>query len=232
MPAFLSDFMVSLAHPNFLLGHITYALLIVSMLMRDIAWLRAIAVLSSITKIFYRSYFVYDPVTIVWEFAFVLVNLGQLALLWWETRNRGFSDEERRFIDKALPRVLPASSRRFLRRGTWRDAPAETPLTDEGKAVPNLLFLSEGVVRIERGGQIVAVCGPGDFVGEMSFITGAPASATAVAAKPVRYLSFDQKTLSEILRDEPDLRHALESSFNRNLIDKLVRLHESGAPAT
>jgi CRP-like cAMP-binding protein len=78
-------------------------------------------------------------------------------------------------------------------------------------------------MQIERAGRIVAVCGPGDFVGEMSFVTGAPASATAIAAKPMRYLAFEQARLRAAIEADNDLRQALDASLNHNLVGKLAK---------
>ena len=94
-------------------------------------------------------------------------------------------------------------------------------LLTEDMPVPELMFVSQGSARIEKGGQLVADCNRGDFIGEMSFISGAPATATAIAAEPLRYLGFERAALDKALRAEPVLRFALQASFNRNLIAKL-----------
>ena len=82
-----------------------------------------------------------------------------------------------------------------------------------------------GVVTIERDGAQFAACGPGDYVGEMSFLTGNMASATARTAKPVRLLTFDQAKLRQAARTDAGIRRVLEGSLNSNLVDKLVRSH-------
>ena len=80
-------------------------------------------------------------------------------------------------------------------------------------------------VTIERDGAQFAACGPGDYVGEMSFLTGNMASATARTAKPVRLLTFDQARLRQAARTDAGIRRVLEGSLNSNLVDKLVRSH-------
>jgi hypothetical protein len=217
----VADLLASLTDPTYLLGHITYALLIISMLMRDIAWLRAIAIVSSVVKIFYRSFYVYDPVTVAWEVVFILVNLGQLAIIWWENRPPKFTAEEQHFLAITMPGAPPRLARKLLKRGKWHDAAAGSVLTTEDMPVAALMFVSEGRVRIDKDGKVVAECGRGDFVGEMSFISGGTATATSIAVEPTRYLAFERQALSRILGKEAMLRFALQSSFNRNLIDKL-----------
>jgi CRP-like cAMP-binding protein len=64
----------------------------------------------------------------------------------------------------------------------------------------------------------------------MSFLTGAPASADAHAMEPVRVLSFDQARLREAIETDADIRRAMESSLNLNLVGKLVRSNEHEHP--
>src|SRR5262249_34843198 len=153
-------------------GHATYILLIASMLMRDMVWLRTIAIGSAILKIYYRLDLVPDPVSVFWESVFVIVNVGQLVLLWWLNARMVFSEDERAFISNACPNVSNHRARKLLRCGQWRRPSEPEVLTEQGKQVEHLMFVAKGNVEIARDGEVVATCGPGDFVGEMSFITG------------------------------------------------------------
>lgn len=78
MDVVLHDLQLTLTDPRLLFGHFTYLLLIVSMLMRRIVWLRAIAVAAGISKVIYRIFFIFDPVSVLWESMFVLVTVGEL----------------------------------------------------------------------------------------------------------------------------------------------------------
>jgi hypothetical protein len=94
---FLQTLARSLADPVELFGHFTYFLLIVSMLMRRIIWLRALAVASGLTKIIYRAFLVLDPVSVVWEVVFVTVNLVQLSIIWYAEYRHRFTEEGNHF---------------------------------------------------------------------------------------------------------------------------------------
>ena len=118
-------------------------------------------------------------------------------------------------------------ARALVRAGTWTDIAPETVLTREGEPVAALVFISSGTVRIERGGRIVGTCMRGDFLGEMTYLSGKAATATAIAAEPVRILRFDRRRLEIVQRSRPVLRMALQASFNRNLIAKLQRSNET-----
>jgi len=221
---------INLSDPGHLFGHFTYALLILSVLMRKMVWLRTLAVASGVTKIIYRTVFVFDPISIIWETLFVLVNLGQLLLIWWENRAPSYTKEEQHFIDVVGPNLPPATARRLLKSGKWSDVEAGEKLTVEGERVEALTFISSGQVQIARNGVTVGSCGPGDFLGEMTYANGRAATATATTTEPTRVLSFERKALAAAQNARPMLRIALQASFNRNLIDKLLRSNEALAP--
>ena len=100
-------------------------------------------------------------------------------------------------------------------------------LVEEGQATPQLVFIARGAASVEKAGTIVGVCGPGDFLGEMSFLTGKPASATVRVANEIRCCVYDPGVLKALAKKNPGIRQALEYSFNRNLVGKLERMNEA-----
>lgn len=229
------DFQLTLARmldPSHILTHIPYALLVISMLMSSMAWLRAIAIAAGVIRIINRAWFEVDPIIVFWEVIFVAVNVGQLLILWYYARRHRFAEHESHFAASMPSGVDRRSIRRLLKLAETRHAQPGETLTTEGAPVTHLMFIAEGVVQVERGGQIVAVCGPGDFLGEMSFVTGGPATASTVVVKPLRYLAFDQARLRHALAADNDLRLAMDASFNRNLVGKLIKSGQGAAAAS
>lgn len=223
MSYFLEHLLASFLSPAELFGHFTYFLLIVSMLMRRIVWLRALAVTAGIAKIFYRLVLVPDPVSVFWEVIFVAVNVGQLLIIWYYDKHHRFGEDERLFVSVMPADVERRAIKRLLRISNIVNFDRGEELTVEGEPVGNLMYIANGVVTIEKGGKVVAACGPGDYVGEMSFLSGNVASATVRATKPVRVLSFDQEKLRAAVGADAGIRRAMESSMNRNLVGKLRR---------
>lgn len=226
MSTALQDLFAGLSNPVVLFGHLTYLLLIISMLMRRMVWLRSLAVASGLAKIIYRGFFVVDPVSVVWETVFVAVNVGQLIVLWYYERHHTFEGDQRHFIASIPAGVERRSLKRLLGFSSAREVPAGATLTTEGEPVSDLIFVTSGVAVVERAGVVVGACEAGDYVGEMSFLTGKPASATAKAFKPMRVLVFDQAKLKSAIETDAGIRRAMESSLNLNLVGKLVRSND------
>ena len=220
---FGADLQVLLSNPGILLGSGTYVLIAASVLARNIAWLRALAILGGLGKIVYRTVYVYDPTSVFWEALFVAINLAQLVILWWENREPNFTEEERRFVMLVGPGLRPAAARDLVRSGHWDDVPAGARLTIAGERVNALIFISRGKVDIEAGGATVASCADGDFLGEMTYANGNAATATATASEPTRVLRFERHALEAVQQKRPVVRMALQASLNRNLIEKLTR---------
>lgn len=228
----LAPFFSDLLDPHFAWGHLPYALLVASMLMRKMVWLRVLAIAAGLSRIVVRGFIVYDPVSVVWEIVLVLVNLGQLLLIWWANRQRSSSDDERLLIARLLPGSSRRTAHRLLREARWSTVPPGTVLAREGEAVAELMFVAGGFARIEKGGELVAVCRRGDFVGEMSFVVGGGATATVTAEEEMRIAAFRQTKLRDLVERDPEVRRAMDSSFNHNLIEKLARAGAASRSAT
>lgn len=220
MNEFFAEFWSDFIRPENLVGHFAYVLLIVSMMMRDMNWLRFFAILAgAISSTYY--FILHDFVSMFWEALFSLVNLGQLIILKIENRRGQFSDEESFFISNCLEGVERVHVRKLMKLANWIDVEKGATLTVQDECPKQLDFIVSGEARIERGSDLLGTATSGDFIGEMSFLTEKPASASVVTSEPTRYLSFDTDILREHLEKNPQVRHALEASFNRDLVAKL-----------
>lgn len=225
----MSELLRGLTDPVTLFGHFTYALLIISMLMRRMIWLRALAVVSGSCKIIYRAFFLIDPVSVVWETIFTLVNIVQLLLIWYYEYHHRFEAEERHFADQMPAGIDRSSVRRLLALGSVRPFEPDALMTRKGEAVADLTYIAEGIVKVEADGKLLAICGPGDWIGELSFLSGSPATATTTVVKPTRVIAFNQHRLKAAVARDATLRRTLESALNRNLAGKLTRANAMGA---
>ncbi len=218
----MQQFLEAFLDPANIVGHIAYVFLIVSMMMRRMHWLRVFAIAAgSISAIYY--FILGDYVSVFWESLFSLVNVIQLTLLAIENRRGKFTDEEQLFFESVLRNVERAHARKLISAGKWEDVLPGDVLVTENTWPKRLKFIVSGHAKISMEEKDIAFVGPGDFLGEMSYLTGKAASATATAVTPVRYISFERAKLETHLDKHSDLRHALEAGFNRNLVEKLVK---------
>lgn len=204
------------------LGHASYFLLIVSMLMRRMFWLRLLVIASALVAIAYAALILTDPVSTMWETLLVVVNVLQLTLTWWMDRRTQFDARERRLKDLHFPTLVPHRMRRLLKTGHWRELPAGTQLAIAGKPVDALYFLYHGNARVEVGGRYVGRCTSDSFVGEMTVSTGEPAFADVVLEAASSVWQIDANALRRLMARDPQIGNALEAAFFRMIRQRLV----------
>ncbi len=222
MSEYFTEFWIDFSRPENMVGHLAYVLLISSMMMRNINWLRALAIMAGTISAFYY-WTLDDKVSMFWEALFTLVNIGQLLILQVENRRGSFSEDEKYFIQTCLPNVERAHARRLMKIGAWTQVEEDTVLIVEDTNPEQLKFVVSGSALVTHAQRPIGKIHKGDFLGEMSYLTGKTASATATTLETVRYFAFDKERLRDHLARNMEVRHALETSFNRNLADKLVK---------
>jgi len=124
--------------------------------------------------------------------------------------------------------TLEPSERELLARGLHekRFAAGEA-IIRQGQAGDSMFIIAHGQVRVSLGqGKIdstLASLAAGDFVGEMSLMTGEPRSATCLAATDVLTFELDHATLQRVLTTRPaiaDQMSALLSARQQGLVRK------------
>lgn len=209
--------------PGGLVGHTSYLLLVISMLMRRMWLLRILAIASSLVAIAYDLIWLKDPVGVFWESLLVTVNVVQLSITWVLNHRVRLSHEEIDMVDSHLRSLDRIDQRRLLNSGLWISGEKGTVLTQEGNPVTHLTYLASGGADIFSGGHRVAECVPGAFIGEMTVLTGDSATGTAVLSLPSRYWVIDAEVLRALVARHDHIGHALKAGFADNLRDKLVR---------
>lgn len=97
-------------------------------------------------------------------------------------------------------------------------------ITLQNQPVTSLILLKEGITDVIEDGHIIASLGSGFFVGEMSFLTGKMANATAIiASDTVCYLVWDRSKLAKLKIKDPQLYEKLEHAISINLIRKIEK---------
>lgn len=154
--------------------------------------------------------------------AWILISIIGIARLYLVHRYLSLTGDERAAAHRLVPRLPKDRVRKLLAQGAWTDAVPGHVLATEGRPVENLVFVAEGVCRIEVGGVTVATVGPGGIIGEMTYLTGQPATATVIVETPARLLAFDRRRLGAFLDRHEDIGAELEQGIAGDLRGKLA----------
>ncbi len=106
-----------------MLGHSAYLLLVLSMAMHRMIWLRLLVLASAFAGLCYSAFVLNDPVGTFWESLLIAVNLSHMALMGILDRRAIFTAEEAALADAALPGLTPALRRKVIRGGQLAQLP-------------------------------------------------------------------------------------------------------------
>jgi hypothetical protein len=204
-----------------LIGHAGYVLLISASLVRAILPLRLLAVGAGVFSICY-GIAIASRVEVFWESVFTVVNAVQAIILIREKHGIQLTNEEASLQAAVFPHMSKLDFHRLIRAGGWRSDGSGVEYTSHGKHVERIVLMSDGVADVIVDGATVAHCRRGDFVGEMAFLSGAPATATVKTGTETRALAWEFAALKDVLQKHADLGAAVQVVFNRNLIGKLI----------
>lgn len=205
-----------------IVGHLAYVLLIASMMMRQMVWLRLFVIASALVGILYSIVWLNDPVSSFWESLLVVVNLVQLGITWRQNRSAQFSARELSFAKRRLRGLATGEQRRLLDRGTWVTADKGETLIVEGSMPNDLIYISDGSAEVMIADQVVAHCGPGTYVGEMSLVGDAPASATVRATSKMEVWRISRDVLAAFEQNQPTWLAVIEAGIARDMRGKII----------
>ena len=118
---------------------------------------------------------------------------------------------------RTFPMLIPEDRERLTEVADEVPVSEGQVLIEEGQDLSVLFLIVKGLfgVRMNRGGVAieVAVLGPGQIAGELSFVSLEPASATVVALEDGAVLRFDLNRIQKMQEDMPGIGARLFHSF-------------------
>lgn len=211
-------------------GHISYVLIAISYWLTNIYWLRVTAVLGLSLEIVYFRLSGGDlSAGIGWDLVFIAINLYQIYWLVAERRKLKTMEHAHLLRQGVFAGFTDAQLARLITSGNWRDLEPGAVLTEQGKAVPELVLLCDGSAIVDVHGSTVAHLRGGAFVGEMAFVSGNPASATVVIEQPTRAFVFDMARLRKLVETDDLVAVAIHRVIGRDLATKLKKQGEAEA---
>lgn len=173
---------------------------------------------------FYILYYYYIADSPLWEAigTSVLIGSANFPVIYRIFRERstfGMSDEMLTLY-RSFPNFNPGQFRKMMAQADIvRDCP-ETQILQDG-VIPGRMFLTitDGF-RIEREAQSAEI-GPGNFLGEISFLLDGPATANVVAKPGSSYVVWETFKLRRLMESSHPMANAITVLLNKDLARKL-----------
>ena len=207
-----------------LAGHLAFGLIAFSFLVKDILYLRIISILASLFSVLYNFYIPVEPMwlAINWNIIFVLVNIYHIAVIIYEKRPVKMSSKEKELHETMFRGLTPVEFLKITKIAKWKKYKTPLPIITQGKPVNDLILIYNGTVDVLVNDNKVAELKDGQFVGEMSFLTEKPATATCKVEHNAECLVWPQKDFKDLLKRNPSLYFTIQSLLSEQVSNNLV----------
>jgi hypothetical protein len=190
---------------------------------KNILWLRILMIIgAAIETIYFILPNNIDWYNVSFGIGFILINSIQIIVLKRSGSKVKLSDEESHIYNLAFTPLHKKNFKKLISEAKWETAQTGTVLVMEGMRLDKLMLIFNGVAEVRTDGQIVAYLRDGNFIGEMSFITGNKTSAKVTALADMKYLTWDKEVLTTIASASKEIEEELSSVFKMDLMKKLV----------
>lgn len=156
------------------------------------------------------------------QVTFIAISVFGISRFYLVTQRAKFSEEEQTVRELLIPNLHRADARRLMALGSFRDLEVGSSLTEEHAVVPSLYVLVSGVAAVSVNGRQIASLGDRSLIGEMSALSGTPASATVTVSALSRVFEIDRTSLNAYLAKNDATRHELQGRFLSQISDKLI----------
>lgn len=180
---------------------IANTLYVISYMLTSMFWLRVLAIVAAASTFPY-FYFQVEPLwsALFWQACFLTVNLVNLLILLYSMRAANFDDDQQLAYDLKFSELKPHEVRPIFRHAERSSLADGEFLLHDGEANRRLFLILEGACRVTKNGEEVAILGPGQFVGELSFLSGEEVSADVNAAEATRLMAWDREELAPLFK--------------------------------
>ena len=201
-------------------GHLAFGLIAFSFLVKDILWLRVVSILASLFSVFY-NYFIPDQpmwLAINWNIIFVLVNLYHIAVIIYEKRPIKMEPKDKELYETLFKDLSPVEYLKISKVAQWITYKSGEKIIRQNTPVTDLVLIYNGTVDVAVDHKAVAQLKDGQFVGEMSFLTEKPATATCIVKHDTECLVWKQPEFKELLKRNPSLYYTIQGLLSNQLI--------------
>ena len=201
-------------------GHLAFGLIAFSFLVKDILWLHIVSILASLFSVFYNWVIPVEPmwIPIGWNFVFVALNVYHIAVIIYEKRPIKMEPKDKELYETLFKDLSPVEYLKISKVAEWKTYKSGEKIIRQGTPVTDLILIYNGTVDVAVDGKGVAQLKDGQFVGEMSFLTEKPATATCIVKHKTECLVWKQPEFKELLKRNPSLYYTIQSLLSNQLV--------------
>ena len=207
-----------------IVGNLANAILAFGTGFRNILYLRTSLIVASVLEIIYNFFVSAKPLwtPIMWSSSIIVINIFQVCWILYQKRFLNLSVDERKVFNMIASKMDILNFKKIMKAGQWDTYPEHKVIITENEATERLFLLVDGEAEVKINHKHVTTIKKGNFIGEMSFLSGELPSANVSTLTPSKILSWEKGKLRLMIDKNDDLRHEIHSLFSNDLILKLI----------
>ena len=209
---------------SFILANVGYFFAVIALATKDILWLRSILLIGQVCIVAYLL-MIYSFDIAFWNILLFVINSIQLVRLIIERQPIKLSVE----IDDLHKSVFHImKSREFLsfwNMGTINSIRGEN-IINQGDRSNKLFLVLDGTADVIKNNNIIANLKRGDFIAEMSFLTGEPASADVKAQYNLTYIFWEHQKIKDINQINPQMYIKIQNTLSKDMAKKIKKFSD------
>ena len=205
------------------IGHLSFVIVAISFLMKDIIWLRAFSIFSGIVGITYNFTIPVGPlwIPIIWLTIFIAINIYMIIIFYVANRKSGFSEEDIKIWKKNFWGLSAEEFRNIRKIIIEKNFHPNSKVLEKNKETNYVYFINSGLLKVNIDGDIPKKLSSGDVAGEMSFISNSNANADVISETTTRCLAVEKTKLRKAMLRSPSFHISMTNLFNQNLMKKI-----------
>lgn len=191
---------------------------------RDILWLRVMAIVGSLVVI---PFYLLQPdplwTPMFWSCVFITIHATRVWGIVKERRPVAFTADEQFLYDKTFGALSPQQFKHLLAIGKWQDLDRGHILHRIGDAPESLEAVVRGELEARRAGRVLGYARPGDLAGLASVLGDAPELFDTMVTQPACVIRWRLADLQQLAGADESLTSTLRKIALASIAEKLIR---------
>jgi hypothetical protein len=191
---------------------------------KDVLWLRLLAMLGSLVLI---PYYMLQPkplwTPVIWSCVFISIHGMRAYGIIKERRPIALTGDEQLLYDKTFSALSPQQFKRLAAIGEWRDLNCGDVLHFTGQPADSVEAIVRGELEARRHGRVLGHARLGDLAGLTSVLGGSPELFDAIVTQPARVMRWRAADLRTLTGADESLTSALRKIAAAAIAEKLIR---------
>tara|TARA_Y100000817_G_C16571912_1_gene417972 strand:+ start:54 stop:557 length:504 start_codon:yes stop_codon:yes gene_type:complete len=157
-------------------------------------------------------------IAVGWNIVFVMVNLYHIGVIIYEKRPVQMNPKDKELYETLFKDLSPVEYLKISKVSEWKKFKCGEIIIRQDNLVKDLILIYNGTVDVVVDKKKVAQLKDGQFVGEMSFLTEKPATATCIVRHDCECLVWKQPEFKDLLKRNPSLYYTIQSLLSNQLV--------------